>query len=234
MKYAALVLGALALLGIERSPVPPWAQGGPLPDGVTVEGTSVVSAPASRVVLTMNVTARDRFSSIGTAELQPLIDALVQSGASRDDITLPPYLTDGTKLSSVPVTVTLHDPDAAAVARGAGIVAHFLFTTPTLWVATANVRTDASNCAALVRTAQQNAVAQARENAQRLATYAQAHLGEVAALDGTGASSNADTACVRDNPIWYPNGVMPLARYLNVELTNTVRIRYSAKLRTGI
>jgi hypothetical protein len=227
MKSAAVILGAVLLMGVEPAPLPAWVNGGPLPDGVTVVGTSSVTAPASQVVLTLNVTARDHYSSIGETELQPLIDALVQSGASRSDIALPAYLAGGVKLQSVPVTLTLHHPDAGTVARGAGVVAHFLLTTPTLWVATATVQSSVSDCDALVRSLQQNAVAQAHENAQRLATYAQARLDDVSAIDGTRASFSEPAACTHTLPIWYPNGILPLEQYLNVELRSEVRLRYT-------
>lgn len=227
MKYAALMLGTLALLGVVRAPLPAWVNSGPLPDGITVEGTAKVSAPASQVILTLNVTSRDHYTSLGASDLQPLVDALVRSGASRSAIALPAYLTDDVKLQSVPVTLTLHNPDAGAVARGVGVIAHFLLTTPTLWVATANVQSTAADCTALIRQAQHDAVTQARENAQRLATYAQARLGEVAAIDGTQASFDGAEPCTRTNAIWYPHGVLPLSQYLNVELIGAVRMRYA-------
>lgn len=227
MKFAAAILGAVLLMGIERTPLPYWVNEGSLPDGVTVFGTARASAPATLLVLTMNVTARDHYSGLSASDLQPLIETLVRSGASRSDITLPPYLTGDLKLRSVPVTLTLHNPDAGAVARGIGTVAHFLLTTPTLWVATASVQSNVADCDALVRDVQRSAVAQARENAQRLATYAQAKLGAVTGIYAERASYSESAACTRTNAIWYPNGVLPLSQYLNVELTGMVRMRYA-------
>lgn len=225
IRIFALAL-AVSLMGIEAEPLPAWVSQGVPPDGITVSGSAAGGAPATFAQLTLGVTARDHVTPLGPSDLAPLVDALVAAGAMRENVHLPAYLSDTSKSPLVQMTVDVPDPSIDAVERGVASITKFLLTTPTLWIATANVQVSSNDCARAEQQAAQTAVEQARANAQRLAQYAGVRIGAPVAVDGLYAGADP-AACTRTYALFYPGGIMLPQAYLNIPLRSSVTMRFT-------
>jgi uncharacterized protein YggE len=131
--------------------------------------------------------------AISESDLQPVIDALVDAGAEREDIELlggtyyDPYSNSGT------LRVTMRNLDdidslVEAAAEGAGEVQD-------IYLQGTYVSYTVEDCAALAQTALNEAVTDARERGAALAQALDVNLGEVVAAGDYGWSPFGGTPC---------------------------------------
>jgi hypothetical protein len=235
MRHLARILCLLLLAGAAPMPMQarPFAVNvGPaqqVVDGITVSGTAWGMAPARSVLLSMDVTARDHVTPIGEADVQPLIDALVQAGVPRDAVHVPAYERGGVKLRAIRVQAEIEHPDAAAVDRGIATMTKFLLTTPSLWVETANAAVYSGECTRVQQQAEDAIVRQARLNAAQLARDAGVTLGTVTAIDARNGAMMSGAACTTNYPIRYPEAILRTPEYLHVRVYANATLRFAIR-----
>lgn len=87
-------------------------------DGITVNASAGVQAPAISAMLTLHLSAPNNMMTVNATTLQPLVDALVRAGVDRQSIVLPIYLQGPVRANNVQITGKVLHPTAAMLKAG--------------------------------------------------------------------------------------------------------------------
>lgn len=198
--FQAVILTAVVLAQV-AGPMPVIREGPMIPapagasDGITVSGAGYASTRATDARVTLHVSARNNALTLNAQTLQPIVDALVRAGADHSSVALPPYLVGQAHTNSAAVTADVHHPTPAMLQQGMLTLADAFAAMPDVLLNSAQVRLSANDCAALQRTAESKAIANARSNAAFLAKQIGARAGDVLAIQVSGMPAGAQGAC---------------------------------------
>jgi hypothetical protein len=170
----AILVAALLLL-----PIAAPAQVAADSRSIMVTGSAVSRVPASLARVTLGLNSNDRQPIYSAQTIQPVIDALIKAGADPASVRVPLSLTTSGNWSAASISATFSQPTAAIVQTGIKsaetVVASMRDTTLSgVWLTLT-----ASNCGAVEDTARTQALSQARDRAQSIASGLNVHLGAV-------------------------------------------------------
>lgn len=224
--FAAVPIAVTAQVLRSPVPVPVRAEAAGPAGGITVRGTGTVSIDATDGTLTLYVNSRNNATPIDSADLQPIVDALLRSGVARGDITLP-ALGNGSHGSNVVIAARAHHPTAQMIESGMAALAQAFASSRTLWLGNAQVQISVAGCLPYIRQAQALAIADARKDAQFVAETLGVRPGPVLALDAQNAVyERPDGSCYSSYSVGpYQNGPMTPQDLLHVPITASVVLR---------
>jgi len=150
--------------------------------GITVSGSATKKVAATSAQLTLNFYSLQQPKPNATpgpaldeTRLAPIIDAMVQAGVSRSDISFP---LGSRSDRNATLVATVPNPTASQMQRGISIVGSALDRMPELSL-NAQVQLQASNCGEVTDAVRGMAIANAREKAESVAKQLGVHLGAV-------------------------------------------------------
>jgi hypothetical protein len=174
MMRTAILVAALLLL-----PIAAAAQVAPGTRTITLTGSAVNRVPASLARVTLGLMSNDRQPIYSAQTIQPVIDALIKAGADPASVRVPLSLSTSGNWSAASISAAFSQPTAAvvqdAIKSAETVVGSMKDTTLSgVWLALT-----ASNCEAAENAARIQAISQARDSAQSIASGFNVHLGAV-------------------------------------------------------
>lgn len=173
---------------VVRAPMIPAPASG-LSDGITVTGSGSASAQAANAFVTLHVAARNNALTLTKETLQPVVDALTKAGADRATVALPAYMVGQAHTNIATITAQVHRPTQAMLQQGMVTLASTFASLPDILLSSADIRLTADNCLALQRSAEVNALTNARSNAAFLAQQLGVKLGQPDSVDARGGGA---------------------------------------------
>lgn len=227
---AAVPIAVAAQVMHNPEPFPVRAEPAGPASGITVRGTGTVTVDPTDATLTLYVNSRNNAAPIDSADLQPIVDAIVHSGVQRRDVTLPAISGNEVHANNVAITARVHHPTAQMVQNGIANLAAAVASSKTLWLGNAQVQLAVADCLPYIRQAQARAIEDAHKDAQFVAQTLGVHAGPVLALDAQNTMyERPDGTCYST----YSAGPYQTASMTPEELLH-VPITASVVLRVGI
>jgi uncharacterized protein YggE len=236
--YKPLLLAAALLAQLSPPPsgpirAPMGVQPNGPEDGISVTGSGTATAQAQTAQVTLHISSRGNALVIDSAALQPIVDALVGIGIDRSAISLPPYLVGDAKVNNVSITANVDRPSPTMIQQGMLSLAGAFAKTPQLLLNNAEVRVSADNCADLMRRAEADAIADARKNAQFIASQLGVHAGNVLAVQEYGGVNpgmpNACSSMYFFGPYGPSQPMQSPGDMLTVKVMRSVGMRFAIK-----
>lgn len=204
----------------------------PSSDGIRVRGAGYAAAQATDAQVTLQVSSRNNAATLDAQTLQPIIDALVQAGADRSSISLPPYMVGRAHTNNASIAVRVHHPTQAMLQQGMLTIANAFAAHPDILLNSAQVRLTADGCAALRRRAEATAITHARANAAFVAQQLGEKIGAALEVDdfsgpNFGPESDVCSTSYAIGP--YANQQMTQDDMLTVKVYSSVTVRFAIK-----
>ena len=201
-------------------------------DGITVNGSAAIAAPAARAMVTLHVMARNNAMTITNASLQPVADALVRAGVERSSVTLPLYLQGNAHTNNAEVSGTVEHPTQTMLQNGIAQLAGAFGSMPDLILNAAEIRLTADGCEQLEQKAEAAALRQARANAEYIAKQLNVRVGAVQAVQASGFAPDFSQSCMTQysiGPFGAPYPMQNAQDYLTVRVFGSVSVRYAIR-----
>lgn len=232
-------IAALLMAQVPPAPVPmpvPARVAGMPPsqmtnDGITVNASASVRAPATSATLTLHVNAPNNTMTLNATALQPLVDALVRAGVDRQSIALPFYLQGPVRTNNAQITGRILHPTMAMLKTGIEQIGSAFSSMPGVTLTGVDVRLQADNCDSLFRQAQAAALRQARASAEYIAKQLHVRAGSVLAVQGPFAG-DPEFGCSSAYSFGPFGSSQPLTdgqSYFSVRVFSSVTARYEIR-----
>jgi uncharacterized protein YggE len=200
----------------------------PLQDGVTVTAIGTASAPATTAIFVMYVNSTNN-TPITATRLQPIVDALVASGADPASIQLPVFINaPGVHNGNVTISGSISHPTKDMLLKGFINVGAAFAKDPTLWSNNAQVTLRIDDCSAVSDASRVDAIRRARERANATAHDLGVKLGAVQSAM-VNASYDAAGSCSVSYNFPYNGPQQQSDGLFNVRVTTPVTLRFAIR-----
>ncbi|MGB6987257.1 MAG: SIMPL domain-containing protein [Candidatus Aquilonibacter sp.] len=242
MNKTAILVAALLLLPVaamaQFAPGPrgPGAQGTvnapATTHGITVTGSAGARIPATSARITLTISSADRSLSLDAQSLQPVVDALVKSGADPASVQLPPNFSAPGKSNIASITATVAHPTAAMMQSGIVTVGTSVASSKNLVLNGAMVMVIAQHCADALDNIRSQAIERARAKAESIAKDLGVHVGSVLNVQSFEQGS-PDGSCQSQYNVngfmGSPDQPQSSQEYVTVPIQSNITITYAIK-----
>jgi uncharacterized protein YggE len=227
----ALLAFPSAAVAQQMQPMPRVAPGAPGASelrGITVSGTATKKIPATRAQVSIYFFSRA--GGITATTLQPAVDALIKSGASKEDVSLPASLGSPANLNNATIVAILPNPTVAEMQSGISNVGAAIAGMNGISVGNVQVLLQTDNCGDSAESVRAAAIKNARAKAEATAADLQVHVGPVLNVI-TNDQVNPSGSCVSQYTVGQNNNgaIASPEDYVSVSVYANVTITYAIK-----
>lgn len=234
MKRASLAILAMlffpstASAQVRPNPLPPATAPVRSP-GITVAASAVETLEATSARISLRLGSRNNALIYNSQVLQPVIDALVQSGVDRNSIQLPLNFQGPGNAAFATISGEISHPSTESMQRSISTVGSAIVAIPGAVLQDVQITLQAENCTEAQAKARSAAIAQARSKAQSIAKQIGVSLGSVTSISAFDQSTQ-DNSCSTSyslsqygTPFTKSEDYITIRVFANVSMTYAIR-----------